>query len=227
MRNIIIIVLFVGAGFFLYKHPNIWRMPDESLAAPTPAPMESGGGPVARPVFSGDPGGSYALKETYRTAPDGPVSTRVVVVNGRYWRIENRLNGNPAQKIGVIVNNGVEKFSNLDAAYLSSVKDPRPELDALVVGALQLREEFAAYPPGAQVQYDGVSCWKTTADYLGLPVQSWINTETGFPVCIESSQNARYIEAHFTPIPIDFKKPETVDFFDPGHTDPIFANYLP
>jgi hypothetical protein len=117
--------------------------------------------------------------------------------------------------------------SNIPPPFAAAKLDPRPTTDTVLSVAAKYAALAAKYPnPNMTEQRDGHTCWKTTIGFQGITGQLWIDTGTGFPVCVVGSANGTYEEVHYTRIPIDFTNPGTAEFFDPAHTESIFARYL-
>jgi hypothetical protein len=82
----------------------------------------------------------------------------------------------------------------------------------------------------APEQFDGHACLKFSTYYTGPayngPVKIWIDSTTGAPVCVYGAGNGRYLEEHFSWLPINFEKPGTEEFFNTAHIAPFFTTYL-
>ncbi len=199
-----IIVLLLGAGgYYVYvKYVERWVKPFTAAIETAKAP--------------------YAVKEVMRHASNGPATVSVQIIDDKRWRVEAR---GLASGVVVAICDGSNSVSNLPGAPASNL-DPRPAL----VGILSAATAFAGIAPMnphiVTEQYEGHTCWKIPMANQGLPVNLWVDSTTGVPVCLYSSGGTQYLEIHFTKLPIDFSNPDTGEFFDTTRRAPFFTNYL-
>jgi hypothetical protein len=200
MRNFLALILIAAAGYFLYTHQDLWRK--SALDA------------------SQEP---YAVKILSRNANTGPMDAQVAVVNGNQWRLE--FETPRLHKLIVVLSDGTQVLSNMPPGFPVATLDPRPAMNWVLTSAAKFKA-MSSMSPNVTEQRDGYTCWKTSTSFQGTSAQLWINTTTGFPVCVIGTANGHYVEDHYTQIPINFKDPGTSEFFDPAHLEPIFTRYL-
>jgi len=210
MRKLVLFLLVAAAGYFAYTHQPIARALYFLCAHQD--------GTTAAALLKGP----YAMKELSRGDSSTPFNAIVSVVNGNRWRVEVRKLGSP--RILVQLCDGSRVFSNLPRKPGTSL-DPRPSTIEILSVTAKLAAVASKYPNITE-QCDGHTCWKTTATIAGMTAQIWIDSSTRFPVCFLGTANWKYTEDHITRLPIDFTQPETEVYFDPAHTEPIFASYL-
>jgi len=216
MRNVLIVLTLLAIGGFLYSHQDLWLKALAPAAASSPAP-------AATPPIDLTQG-AYAVQLWGRNNTNGPFLYQVAVVSGERWRSEAKQAG--TMKTLVAVCDGSRTVSNLGPQFPAARMDPRPEMDPFLKESARLTAAAATLPASGTEQCDGHTCWKTTVSFGGMSLQLWSDTATGFPVYATGIIRGRYLEEHFRRIPIDFSNPGTAEFFDPAHTESIFARFL-
>jgi len=138
MRNFLILVAVLAAGFYLYTYPDIWGGSGRFLTGVNPA-FTSGGITV-----------HYAVRGTTRYfGTPGLVNRSVVLVDGSRWRLEVKTSRGP--KIIVAVCDGTRTVSNLPpSSPLPLVKlHTTPTQQELL--AFADRISSIAYPPRSEI----------------------------------------------------------------------------
>ena len=215
MRNFLILVAVLAAGFYLYTHPDIWPGSAQSSTGLHP---EAGSNGVAAP---------YALRAVTRDFAHAGVVTRIVsVVSGDRWRLE--MKKSTAPKTIVVVCDGTHTVSNLPPFSPVPLEklDPRPAMEQVFAAAAHISAIASRAPSTPTELCDGHTCWKSAESIGGSSVQFWVDTTTAYPVYVSGTVDGKSGDQQYERIPIDFTDPGTAEFFELNHTESIFGRFL-
>ena len=201
MRKLIIFLLIVGAGYYLYTHQELWRKP----AALTATALK----------------GPFAWKVTSREG-NGPFNVSVELIDGSRWRTEVKKPG--VSRIWVSVSDGSRAATNSPRVPAATL-DPRSLANQILTLAARTTAIAQKISPQVTEQYDGHTCWRTDVNFLGATGRMWIDARSHFPVCLDATINGKHEEFHCSPLQLDFAQ-RSAEFFNTNSTEPLFSNYL-
>jgi len=218
MKKLFVLLLIAAAGYYLYTHQELWKKYAHQEMWSKYNPFASKTEP--QPDNTG-------LKQTVAwkmitRRGYGAYNTEVLLIDGNRWRIEAKEHGSP--KIAVAVSDGARTAASPPTASIGAL-DPRPTVNQLIASAARVSDAAQGKSPDATEQRDGHTCWKSTVNFRGMAVEFWVDSSTGFPVCIDGTINGTHGDVHISPLQGDFTQ-DGGDYFNADHTEALFAKDL-
>ncbi|MGB8356827.1 MAG: hypothetical protein WCD79_23220 [Chthoniobacteraceae bacterium] len=219
MRKFVALLFVVGAGYFIYTHPELYK----PLAESGKTAMKQAAASVGlSPTQAGAVKEPFAWKTVTRHDYNEPFITAVQIIDGNRWRVEGKKQG--TSKIVVVVCDGTTVVASDPLAPAASF-DPRVKIKKIMALAAKCASMSADMSSQVTEQFDGHTCWKCSVDFDGMSARFWMDSITRFPVCLDGTINGKHAEVHYLPLQVDFSQ-RSAEFFGTAHTEPLFANDL-